>query len=76
MSINKSGEIAGSYTDNSNAAHGLLRAFNGKLSPFDAPSAGSGSHQGTFALAINDTGVVSGNYIDSTGASHGFIRHP
>ena len=44
------------------------------LTPFDAPGAGTGASQGTYALAINPGGQIAGYYIDSNGLAHGFVR--
>src|ERR1700757_2160730 len=42
---------------------------------FDAPGAGTGPGQGTFALAISDpTGVITGDYLDAANVNHGFLR--
>jgi hypothetical protein len=43
---------------------------------FDAPSAGTGSYQGTYPSAINRNGWISGTVVYSTGFSHGFLRMP
>jgi hypothetical protein len=54
--------------------HGYVRDPDGKITEFDAPGAGTGSGQGTFALNINPAGVVTGYYIDSSNLDHGFVR--
>ena len=43
---------------------------------FDAPGAGTGSGQGTFALRINAEGAIAGYYYEANGAVHGFVRDP
>jgi hypothetical protein len=39
----------------------------------DAPSAGTGSLQGTIVKGIDTAGDVAGSYIDASGTSHGFV---
>lgn len=41
---------------------------------FDAPGAGTGLGQGTFAYRINFSSEISGYYIDSNNNTHGFLR--
>jgi hypothetical protein len=53
---------------------GLTQA--GTLTTFDAPGAGTGSGQGTFANDINPAGAITGYYLDGNGAYHGFLRAP
>jgi hypothetical protein len=48
----------------------------GRVIPFDAPSAGTGAGQGTISYGINLLGTVVGSYIDENGVSHGFLLHP
>jgi hypothetical protein len=43
---------------------------------FDAPGAGTGPSEGTYAYMINDLGVIVGGYFDSSFGLHGFIRTP
>src|SRR5205823_1590675 len=78
--INPAGAIAGYYTDDSNVSHGFLRAPDGAFTTFDAPGAGTGDGQGTFApifgFNINPQGTITGNYIDASNVSHGFVRAP
>ncbi len=52
------------------------RAQQGTFTTFDAPGAGTGSGQGTFAFAINPAGVITGYYTDASDGSHGFLRAP
>jgi hypothetical protein len=39
-------------------------AYNGNLTPFDAPGSGTGEGQGTFAYSINPAGGITGYYVD------------
>jgi hypothetical protein len=75
-SINDAGEIAGYYADASGVVHGFLRARDGTLLAFDAPGAGTGPGQGTFAgfSELNNAGEFVGGYIDASYALHGFLR--
>src|SRR2546426_2696756 len=43
---------------------------------FDAPGAGTGFGQGTFAASINPAGAITGYYLDANGVFHGFLRAP
>src|SRR5438094_690423 len=72
--INPEGAITGYYTDAGNVNHGFLRAKHGTITAFDAPGAGTGSGQGTFAFSINPNGAITGYYVDSSYVSHGFVR--
>ena len=45
------------------------------ISTFDAPWAGTGAGQGTFAYVIQEE-WIAGNYIDANGVYHGFLRAP
>ncbi len=71
MGINDSGWVVG-YFQNSTGWHGFLR--NPKYTQLDAPGAGTGVYQGTYALSINDADEISGVYFDSNSVEHGFIR--
>ena len=44
------------------------------ITTFDAPGAGTGPNQGTFARSINDAGVIAGDYIDAGNVVHGYVR--
>lgn len=44
------------------------------ITTFDAPDAGMGPHQGTFALAINPAGTITGYSLDTNFVAHGFVR--
>jgi ribosome-binding factor A len=78
--INANGDIVGVYitapsASVPNLAHGFVRiASTGTITPFDAPNAGTGKNQGTFAVSINDGGEITGIYSDSVTAEHGFLR--
>ena len=39
----------------------------------DAPGAGTGSLEGTYAFRINDNGETAGYFIDTNGVAHGFV---
>src|SRR5437667_4125342 len=41
---------------------------------FDAPGAGTGNAQGTFAVSINPAGAITGYYADANSVFHGFLR--
>ena len=47
-----------------------------KIITFDAPGAGTGANQGTFAWFINSARTIAGWYIDSNNVWHGFVRDP
>src|SRR5579863_9986993 len=80
--INVLGIVAGGYEDNSGnfVHHGYLRNGEGNLKPFDVPTAGTGSYQGTgcpgCASGLNLWGAVAGTYIDANSVQHGFLRSP
>jgi uncharacterized membrane protein len=67
--INKSGVIAGSYEDSSDAYHGFVRAADGKIVAFDPPDS-----MVTEAYSINNAGSVAGDYQDTGGMYHCFVR--
>jgi len=46
----------------------------GTIITFDAPGAGTGYFQGTFAFSINPEGAIAGTYQDSGGVYHGYLR--
>lgn len=81
LSINAAGDVAGTYLNapNSNVtnlAHGFLRvASSGAITEFDAPDAGTGLNQGTFAVSIDASDDVAGQYSDNATALHGFVRN-
>jgi hypothetical protein len=41
---------------------------------FDAPGAGTGLYQRTFANCINENGAITGAYVDGAGLQHGYVR--
>ena len=81
LSINAAGDVAGIYLNApsnnvTNLAHGFLRiASSGAITEFDAPDAGTGQNQGTFATSIDAADDVTGQYSDSNTALHGFVRN-
>lgn len=72
VSINGAGNVAGTYLDSNNAAHGFLDV-GGTITEINAPNAGTGSTQGTFVLSIDAAGNVTGMYADSNNMYHGFV---
>ncbi len=72
--LNDAGDVAGWYTDNANAFHGLVRYRDGKIVYFDVDGAGTGASQGTSPSGINSTLEIPGFYLDGNGVAHGFIR--
>ena len=81
LSINAAGDVAGTYLNSPNGnvpnlAHGFLRiASSQAITEFDAPDAGTGLNQGTFAVSIDASDDVAGQYSDSATALHGFVRN-
>jgi hypothetical protein len=73
---NAEGAIMGQYVDVNNAAHGFLRAIDGKITRFNAPGAGTGAGQGTYPMTNNREGAISGFYVDANNVYHGFLRNP
>lgn len=53
-----------------------LSAKANHIVTFDAPGAGTGSGQGTFAFVINPAGAIEGEYLDASNVYHGFLRSP
>jgi hypothetical protein len=49
---------------------------SGPIIKFDAPGAGTGAGQGTFAININSFGVAVGYFVDDNTVYHGFVRSP
>ena len=49
---------------------------NATLIVFDAPGAGTGQYQGTFAVSINSSGTVTGYVVNSSGHARMFVRTP
>ena len=56
----------------------LVSGFSeaGPIITFDAPGAGTGAGQGTFAININGFGVAVGYFVDANIVPHGFVRSP
>src|SRR4029077_15539293 len=46
------------------------------ITTFDAPGAGTGAGQGTFANGMNDSGAIAGFIRDPNAARHAFLRAP
>jgi hypothetical protein len=72
--INDSGEVAGACDNQIGAWFAFTRDASGTYLVVDAPGAGTGANQGTFAYGINSTGELAGSYVDAGNVSHGFIR--
>jgi len=47
-----------------------------RIITFDAPGAGTGAGQGTYANGINAGGATVGWYVDGNNVNHGFLRTP
>jgi hypothetical protein len=57
--------------------HGFLRYPWGYFEPLDAPGAGKGAGQGTFALSVNLPGTTTtGVYVGADNVVHGFVLTP
>ncbi len=68
IGINDSGQIVGTYIDNSDVSHGFVR--NGvKFTTLAVPFAGATS---TVPLANNDAGEIVGGWTDNGGVTHAF----
>ncbi len=72
--VNPAGAMTGIYFDQNGAAHGYVRAPDGTIATFDAPGAGTGSGQGTYAVGINPAGTIVGISQDNNGVYHGLLR--
>ena len=72
--VDAMGNAAGYYVDANGAAHGLLRARDGRFTTFDVKDAGNQANQGTYAINMNREGAIAGYYVDSQGGTHGFVR--
>jgi hypothetical protein len=72
--VNPAGAMTGSYFDQNGAFHGYVRNPDGTIATFDAPGAGTGSGQGTYAVAINPAGTIAGLSQDNNGVYHGLLR--
>jgi hypothetical protein len=72
ISIDKAGDVTGSYTDAGGVEHGFVRNPYGTLTTFDPPEG-----EQTTATSIADGGLVAGYYeYKSGGPAVGFIRIP
>jgi hypothetical protein len=62
----------------SDHSSGLVRYPDGTFGDFDAPNAGQGMGQGTFAISINSAPCpsIAGFYVDISNVYHGFLRGP
>jgi hypothetical protein len=67
--INPAGAIAGGYIDANGAGHGLVRAPDGTITPFDPPGSAFTDNSG-----INPVGTVTSFYADASFAFHGYVR--
>ena len=85
--INPAGTIVGYYAvlnDQIFVYHGFLRTKDGTFTTIDAPGAGTGMFQGTFAfnqgtftasvIGLNPAGAIAGAYTDSGFFLHGYVR--
>jgi len=76
IAVNLEGTVTGWYWDASGVTHGFVRCADGKITPFDAPGAGTNPNNfgGTIPVGINNLGAVAGYQNDENGVSHAFIR--
>ncbi len=78
MRINETAEIAGSYYDVNQSAHGFYRSSTGVITAFDVPGANQGFLLGTTPASINDAATIAGFYTATNGHAatnyHGFTR--
>lgn len=73
--INNLGQVQGDYANSDGVEHGLIRNADGSLVVYDAPDAGKGAGQGTYAFSgIDDAGTAAGYYVDANNVSHGYVR--
>jgi hypothetical protein len=76
--INDSGMVAGYHvdtTDPDSVRHAFYRDSLGNFTSFDAPGAGTGEAQGTFATGINAAGDITGYFYDANSVGHGYVRN-
>jgi hypothetical protein len=71
---NAQGTVTGYDVDGNGVFHGFVRARDGKIAVFDAPSAGTVAGTGTFASSINSDAAITGYYVDRNNVAHGYIR--
>ncbi len=88
LNINVFGWSVGTFQDANLVHHAFLRSPDGKITAFDAPSAGNiGPYQGTIfsynftpdgneVAGLNDLGAVAATYLDASYVYHGFLRTP
>src|ERR1022692_3668153 len=50
--------------------------YDATFTTIDAPGAGTGPNQGTYAFSINTAGAITGYYIDTISVFHSFVRSP
>ena len=67
--INTSGQVAGVYTDQSNALHGFIRSAAGAYTTYSFPAGKTNA-----SVSINDAGEVAGYYYGSDYVFAGFVR--
>ncbi len=80
-SINRVGEIAGSYIDADAVSHAFLRTRHGGIVGLTIPEASTTMISpfvpaGTMALQVSDRGAVVGYYTDANDVDHGFVWWP
>jgi hypothetical protein len=73
LNFDGSGNLTGVYSDADGVLHGFLRTATGAISTIDMTGAGTGTAQGTVAMASLNAATVAGIYWDSNSASHGFV---
>jgi hypothetical protein len=73
ISIDRAGDITGSYFDATGVLHGFVRNPYGTITPFDPPKS-----LFTWVTGINDGGAIAGYYFSLPGQAPGvgFIRVP
>lgn len=76
IAVNLEGTVTGWYWDANGITHGFVRCADGKITPFDAPGAGTNPNNfgGTIPVGINNLGTVVGYQNDENGVSHTFVR--
>ena len=75
ISIDSSGDVAGTYADSNNAYHGFVRSAAGTITTFDDPNAPTAtSSRGTFPMSINDAGQIVGFYTTGNYATTSLYR--
>ncbi|HXY01240.1 MAG TPA: hypothetical protein VEI54_09990, partial [Candidatus Limnocylindrales bacterium] len=75
--LSDAGAAIGMFVDLNFVMHGWLRTPDGKITRIDAPGAGTGAWEGTYAVAVNEKGTVSGGFVPqgkSWGNIQGFVR--